>query len=73
MQLCVLNPQTANNNRLLQGPPVVHSGYSYFLIYFEIYGVVLGLLENRGHYPHSKGREIEALEKQRFSSVAATG
>lgn len=61
-QLCVPNPftQTANNNRLLQDPPDVHSGHPYFLIYFEIYGVVLSLQKNRGHYPHSTGRETEA-------------
>lgn len=61
-QLCVPNPftQTANNNRLLRGPPDAHSDYPYFPICFEIYGVVLSLRENRGHYPHSTDRETEA-------------
>lgn len=58
-RLCVPNPftQTANNNRFLEGPPDVHSGYPHFLNYFWIYGVVLSLL---GHCPHSTGRDTDA-------------
>lgn len=61
-RLCVPNPftQTANNNRLLEGPTDVHGGYPHFLNYFWIYGIVLSLLENGGHCPHSTGRDTEA-------------
>lgn len=49
-QPCVPNPftQTSNNNRLLRGLPDVRSDDPYFPIYFEIYEVVLSLLEKQG-------------------------
>lgn len=61
-RLCVPNPftQTANNNRLLEGPQDVQSSYPHFLNYFWIYGIVLSLLENRSPCPHSTGRDTEA-------------
>lgn len=46
-------PMTAG----LWNPPDVHSKYPHFLIYFEVYRIVLHTLESRDHYPYFIGGE----------------
>lgn len=59
-------PHTPNNNRVLWDPPDVHSEYPYFLIYLEVYGIVLHTVEGRDHCPQFIYGDTEARENMRI-------